>query len=248
MYFYIMIQLKEYNNNKFASAKDVYDFLEVKRRFSEWIKPSIKNASLKEGIDFVTYKLQSTGGRPIIDFLLTERSAIRIVLQSRMPKSIELENIIVKAFKEKQTGILLNADQVAALTDMVKAMTLISVQKESENKHYAFFNQPKKWWDYRANLLGYSTDSLKKEMIEINKRYKSQRQALVNLRPSELIRTGVIDLLIALGKGEEYALNVANFAQIIAEKNGYDKQIWNDTKPNPLGLNQENVTERKKLI
>jgi len=245
-----MIELKEYNNSKYASAKVIYDYLEVKKRFGEWISKSIANANLKEHSDFVTCKLQSTGGRPIMDYLLTKRASIRIVLQSRMAKSIDLETEILDAFEEKQTGILLNADQVSVLTDMVKAMTLVSEQKKAEKGHFEFknFSKSADWWKYRADLLGYSVASLKEALAKIGKKYNSQKKALMHIDKSEIIRTGVIDLLITLGRNEEYALNVAEFAKVIAEKNGYHLQIWDDTKPNPLGLNQNVVNERKKLI
>jgi len=242
-----MIQLKEINGKMYASAIAIHEYLEVKTWFSQWIPKAIKNAGLTKDIDFLSYKLESTGGRPIIDYLLTERSAIRIILQSRMPKSVELETLIVDAFKEKQTGILLNADQVAALTDMVKAMTLVSVQKKAENKHYIAMNKPDDWWKYRAELLGYSKESLIEALNQINVRYQNQKQALIHLDKAEIIRTGVVDLLIALGRNREYALNVAEFAKIIAEKNGYHLQIWDDTKPNPLGLRLPEIIERQKL-
>jgi phage anti-repressor protein len=242
-----MIELKNYDGKMYASALSIYEYLDVKKKFAHWIKTALKNSMIIEGIDFVPCKLQSSGGRPVIEYLLTEKSAIRIVLQSRMKKSIELENIIVTAFKEKQTGISLNVDQISALTDIVKAVTLVSNQKLCEGKHYYFYNQPETWWDYRAGILGYSKESLKEKLSELNIAYKSQKQALIHIQPSEIIRTSVIDLLISLGKGVEYALNVANFAKVIAEKNGYDRQIWDDTKPNPLGINKGTIEERKSL-
>jgi phage anti-repressor protein len=242
-----MIELKDFNGKRFASAISIYEFLEVKKKFAHWVKTALKNAKSKEGLDFVPYKLQSSGGRPVVEYLLTEKTAIRIVLQSRMEKSIQLEEIIVNAFKEKQTGFLLSADQVSALTDVVKAMTLVSIQKKAETKHYFALNKPKDWWQYRANLLGYSKESLIEALEKINKGYHSMKAALIKIDPAEIIRTGVIDLLIALGRDREYALNVAEFAKMIAEKNGYHLQIWDDTKPNPLGLNKAIINERKQL-
>ncbi len=85
-------------------------------------------------------------------------------------------------------------------------------------------------------------------MIQVNKKYRNQKQALIHLDPSEIIRTGVVDLLIALGRGKEYALNIAEFAKVIAEKNGYHLEIWNDLKSNPLKINESQIKERKKLI
>jgi len=240
------MELIKINNTKYASALAIYIELGIKKKFAQWVKYNIKRTLIDES-NFVTKLLQSTGGRPITDYLLDKESAIGFIMVSggKNAKKVRLE--IIKAFEEKQTGILLNADQVAALTDVVKAMTLVSVQKQAENKHYYYLNKPENWWKYRADLLGYSPESLKNALAQINKNYKNQRQALIHLDPSEIIRAGVIDLLIALGRDKEYALNVGEFAKMIACKNGYCFQIWDDTKPNPLGLNLPEIINRQKL-
>lgn len=244
---YSMIELKDYKGIMYASAKDLYSLLGIKKDFSTWIRKNIQRAILECEKDFLTLKGESTGGRPSIDYLLTKESALTLIALSsgQYAKDVRLE--LIKAFKEKQTGVLLNADQVAALTDVVKAMTLVSVQKNAEQKHYLALNKPSDWWQYRANLLGYSKESLISALEKINKQYHSQKTALMQLDKVEIIRTGVIDLLIALGRNKEYALNVAEFAKIIAEKNNYHLQIWDDTKPNPLGLKSSEILERQKI-
>lgn len=124
---------------------------------------------------------------------------------------------------------------------------LIAVLTYYESKHYIALNRPENWWKYRAELLGYSKESLIEALEKINKQYHSMKKALIHIDPAEIIRTGVIDLLIALGRNKEYALNVAEFAKIIAEKNNYHLQIWDDTKPNPLGLKLPEIIERQKI-
>jgi phage anti-repressor protein len=242
-----MIELKELNGKMYASAKELHKELGIKDNISTWFNRNVKRAILESDKDFIASKQQSTGGRPTFDYLLTKESALTLIALSSGQFAKEVRLSLIKAFEEKQTGITLNVDQVSALTDIVKAVTLVSNQKLCEGKHYYFFNQPEKWWDYRAGILGYSKESLKEKLKELNIAYKSQKQALIHIQPSEIIRTAVIDLLISLGKGIEYALNVANFAKVIAEKNGYDRQIWDDTKPNPLGLNKEVINKRKQI-
>lgn len=248
-----MIELIEKNGIKVCSARNLHELLEVSSQFSTWISRGIENAWLIENVDyFITKNVKNVdnqyyAGRNTNDYHLTKDAALSIIVMSRVKKAKAIRTEIVKAFEQKQTGLLLNADQVAALTDVVKAMTLVSIQKQVENKHFNLFNKPKEWWKYRADLLGYSPESLKTALQQINKAYKSQKQALIHIDPSEIIRTGVIDLLIALGRDKEYALNVAEFAKIIAQKTGFCYKIWDDTKPNPLGLNLPEIIERQKL-
>lgn len=242
-----MIELSDYKGKQYADAKKIYDLLGIVKPFSQWISTNIKRAMLSES-DFITSKSKSTGGRPFTNYLLNKESALSFIMLSGGKNAQSVRNEIIKAFQQKQTGILLDVDQVSALTDVVKAMTLVSVQKKHEDKHYEFLNRPKNWYNYRAELLGYSKNSLIEAMKLVNKKYKNQKQALIKLDPAEIIRTGVVDLLIALGRNREYALNVAEFAKVIAEKNGYHLEIWNDMKSNPLGINEKEISNRKKLI
>lgn len=244
-----MVELRENNGIKYASAKELHFRLGLnKSNFTQWIRRVLLNKPFIENIDFSYLAKKSTGGRPSIDYLLTEQTAISVIMISGGKKAHEIRNEVVEAFRQKKTGISLTVDQVTALTDIVKAMTLVSVQKNAENKHYNFLGRPKDWWKYRAELLGYSTESLKNALLSVGKKYKSQKQALIHIDPAEIIRTGVIDILIALGRDHEYSINIGEWAKAIAKSNGYHFQIWDDTKANPLGINKNVIEDRKKLI
>jgi len=242
-----MFELIEYNGGMYASARGLHSDLGIRKDFPTWAQYNIKRAMLDKS-DFITKKGESTGGRPSVDYLLTKESAIAFIMFSGGEKAKDVRAIVIRAFEEKQTGISLTLDEVKVLTDMVKAMTLVSIQKDSEKKHYEYLNKPKDWWDYRSKLLGYSTATLKDALRNVGRNYKSQKQALIHIDPAEIIRTGVIDLLIALGNERKYALNIGEWAKAIAISNGYHFQIWNDIKPNPLGINKGEINERKKLL
>ena len=243
-----MFEIIEYNNKKYASAKNLHVSLGLsKTNFTQWIRRVLLNKPFIEGVDFSYFTNKSTGGRPSVDYLLTQETAIAVIMISGGEKAHEIRMQVIEAFKEKQTGITLTVEQVTALTDMVKAMTLVSVQKKAESKHFNFLGRPKKWWVYRAELLGYSATSLKEALACIGKRYKSQKQALIHIDPAEIIRTGVVDLLIALGRDKEYALNIGEWAKAIAKSNGYHFMIWNDNSPNPLGIGLNEIIERQNL-
>jgi hypothetical protein len=73
-------------------------------------------------------------------------------------------------------------------------------------------------------------------MRQVNKKHHSIRKSLIQLDSNELIRTGVIDFMMCMGKTREYAINVGNLCKSIAEKTKLGNIIWDDTKENPLGL------------
>lgn len=243
-----MVELKEHDGKKYASARDLHTWLEIGKDFTNWFKQNAERLELKNGIDFTPFLAKSTGGRPSVDYLLIQDAAIDICASSGGKNANNVRKELRQAFKEKQTGIVINSEEYSAINDMVRAMTLVSNQRFAEKKHYYFLNKPKDWWEYRANLLGYSAESLKNALIQMNIKYKSQKQALIHVDPAEIIRSAIIDLLISLGRDQEYALNIGNFAKVIAHKNGYQMQIWDDTKPNPLGLNKHVHNERKSLL
>jgi hypothetical protein len=54
--------------------------------------------------------------------------------------------------------------------------------------------------------------------------------------------------MIALGKTEEYAVNVGDLCKLMSEKMELTDVIWDDTKPNPLGLKTREVKKARALF
>ena len=52
------------------------------------------------------------------------------------------------------------------------------------------------------------------------------RSALVQLDSNELIRTGVIDIMKALGKTDEYSRNVGDLCKSLSEKANFGNIIY----------------------
>lgn len=240
-----MIKLINYKGKEYSSSKELYDYLEIKEKFSTWIKLSIKNTEIKEGENFVVCKQQSTGGRPLTDYLLTKNASLKIVLQSRVNKSMKLADLLIEVWEKKQKGQSFEIKEIHALIDLSKSMTLVSIQKEVEKRHFAIYNDKYTWYAYRAELLGYSTKDVIEAMRKVNKKHKSIRKSLVKLDANELIRTGIIDFFIALGKTKEYSVNAGNLCKKFASEMHLGNQIWDDTKENPLQINQSEVDKKK---
>lgn len=233
------------NNRSLISARELYAELGVKRDYSTWIKQSIERADLEDGKDFTPFKGESTGGRPTIDYLLVRDAALTVIMMSGGQFASKLRKQVIELYNQHDTGLAFTAQQVEALIDLSRAMTLISIQKEVEQKHFAIYNDKYTWYEYRAALLGYGTKDVIDAMQKVNKKHTSIRKSLIQLDANELIRTGVIDFMIALGKNNEYAINVGNLCKSIASKMKLGNIIWDDTKPNPLKINQYQIEERK---
>lgn len=234
-------------NQNFISARELYSELGVKKDYSTWIKDSLKRAELEEWKDFTPFKGESTGGRPTIDYLLLRDSALTVIMMSGGKLASKLRKQVIELYNQHDTGLAFTAQQIEALMDLSKAMTLISIQKEVEKKHFDLYNDKYTWYQYRAALLGYSTDDVIQAMKNVNKKHKTIKASLIQLDATELIRTGVIDFMVAMGKTAEYANNVGNLCKSMAEKMELGNIIWDDTKDNPLQLNQSNVIVRHNI-
>ncbi len=115
-----------------------------------------------------------------------------------------------------------------ALFDICKVMGFFSVQEYFEKEHYDKIFQYKgtSWWDERAKIFGYTAKQLKSALKELGVKYQSQRQALMRLDKYELIRIGVTEMFIVMGKSHAYAKNVGNIAKDIAMQ--IKPEIYND--------------------
>ena len=232
-------------NRNLISAKELYSELGIKRDYSNWIKQSIERAELEVNEDFTTFKAESTGGRPTIDYLLVRDAALTVIMMSGGQFASRLRKNVIELYNQHDIGLAFTAQQIEALMDLSRAMTLVSIQKEVEKKHFAIYNDKYTWYQYRAALLGYGTNDVIEAMQKVNKKHHSIRASLVQLDANELIRTGVIDFMVAMGKTNEYATNVGNLCKLMASKMKLGNIIWDDTKENPLKINQSEISERQ---
>jgi phage anti-repressor protein len=237
------MELIKKDNQLLVSARDLHVELGIKRRFANWIVESIERAELKPNIDFITFMLQSTGGRPSVEYQLIRDAALTITMMSGGKFANSLRNKLIELYKQHDTGLAFNAQQIEALMDLSRAMTLVSIQKEVEKKHYAIYNDKYTWYQYRAALLGYNTNDVIEAMRKVNKKHHSIRSSLVQLDANELIRTGVIDFMLAMGKTNEYSINVGSLCKSMSVKMKLGNIIWDDTKENPLKINQAEISE-----
>ena len=242
------MKLIKKDNHHFVSARDLHENLGMKRQFTNWMSENIQRAMLEEGKDFNKIMLKSTGGRPSIDYQLTKDSSLAIIVISGGANARNMRDEVIKLYKMHDTGLAFSSDQICALIDISKAMTLVSIQKEVERKHFDIYNDKYTWYQYRANLLGYNTDDVISAMQLINKKHKSIRTSLIRLDANELVRVGVIDFFRTMGKTEEYSVNVGNLCKGIAGKMELGNIIWDDTIANPLKLNGHEVEARKQLF
>jgi len=179
------------------------------------------------------YALRNTKGKRE-DYYLSLELAKLITLSSNSQVKQELAKYFLNLENKPSRDEMLTKDQVLAVLELTKVMGLISCQKSVEKLHQNKYTEAQgkayQWWNYRANLLGYSVRELKDKMQKVGQTYKGKNllQMLMHLDKYEIIRMAVIDLFLALGKSETYAKNMGDLAKVFASE--MKVEIWDDRK------------------
>jgi phage anti-repressor protein len=160
------------------------------------------------------------------DYYLTLEFAKLITLSSKSKAKLKyakwLDNVDDLADEED----MLTKDQVMRVLELTKAMVMISCQQSAEKRHLKVYESrnggsSKDWWKYRAKILGYSAEKLRRRYMAATGREargKSQREMLLHIDPYELIRTAIIDLFMGMGKSNTYALKLGDLAKSFAKE------------------------------
>lgn len=211
-------------------ASALHQELEIKTPLSTWF-PRMIEYGFVENEDYSQHdkKVQlAQGGYKIKhDWAVRLDMAKHIAMLQRTEKGRIIRQQLIDLDKKVNTGALLSHTQLSALFDLCKILGYFTIQEYAGKKHYDFFNNPKEWWSYRADVFGFSKKDLKEMIESLGEKYRSQRQALMKIDKYELINISVVDSLMAMGRTEEYAKNVGKFAKKIALQ--IKPHIYDDT-------------------
>jgi anti-repressor protein len=65
-----LIKIQTNENGQAVSARELHEKLGIVKHFTQWWEQQTETLDLKEGKDFLPYRLESTGGRPGLDFAI----------------------------------------------------------------------------------------------------------------------------------------------------------------------------------
>lgn len=230
----------------YVMASDLRELLGIKTELSKWM-PRMIEYGFEENQDYsrADKYVESTNSikKAVFDWMVTLDMAKHIAMMQRTPKGKEIRAYLLNLDNKVNEGELLNHGQIMALMDICKVMGYFSVQDFFEKEHYnkIFKDQDQNWWERRANLFGYSAADLKNALMELGIKYKNQKQAVFQTDKYDLIRTGVIEMFIVMGKSVSFAKNVGNIARTMAEK--IKPEVYND-----LNASIDFKSEEEKLI
>jgi hypothetical protein len=177
-------------------------------------------------------------GSPVPDYYLSLELAKLASLRSTSKRKLKYAKQLYALDDRTESDGRLTPEQVTAMLELTKVMGLVSCQTASEQRHlktYEERNEGKanQWWNFRSRLLGYSTDKLQDRLRQIGKssRGRNQREMLMQVDKYEMIRTGVIDLFMSMGKPATYAKKLGDLAKVFARE--LNVEIFDDRTDTP---------------
>lgn len=244
----LMIQI--YHSKKgtpFVLASDLHQELEIGTPLSKWF-PRMIEYGFTQDVDYYQFDKKVAlvqGGFTIsYDWSVHIEMAKHIAMIQRSPKGKAMREYLLDLDRKRNDGELLTREQIIALIEITSVMGLFSMQTYLEKEHFDVFvlnNKPNLWWSHRAWLFGFTTKDLKEMVEALGKKYRNQRQALFHVDKYELVNMATVDLFIAMGKSQQYAVNIGHTAEELAKTMGI--QIYND-KDMPLNF----TTDRQKTM
>lgn len=97
-----LIKIENRNGKETVNTRELYEFLEVKKDFSDWIKYRIKKYGFQEGEDFTTIQGKSTGGRPSIEYHVTIDMAKELSMVENNDKGREARRYFIECEKKSK--------------------------------------------------------------------------------------------------------------------------------------------------
>jgi len=247
------------NENNFADAREIYNFIGVKSRFNDWFKNSIDFIGAKQGKDFYQKISKSSGGRPSIEYEISLDCAKELCLVQRTEKSKELRQWLISLSNKVENLELMTVKQAAFAVKVINCLKYIENQKEAKEIHknsfvskhiditspnyiYAEFEK------YRSRIIGWdkkSVDESIQKYLNEHSGYNRARVDKTNMQTKlsimdigEAVRVACLDILYSKNADENIALNFSNLC----------KNLANEMKIQPEKKNETNLFHEKQAL
>lgn len=133
-----IIPIESNNGQQAVNARHLYQWLEIKKDFSNWIKTQFNRCDLMENVDYQVFTLKGEnllGGRPSIEYALSLNAAKEISMMSQTEKGKQARRYFIECeriAKQKYTPALPTTYK-EALTQLL-AQVEHNEQLQLENK------------------------------------------------------------------------------------------------------------------
>lgn len=242
----------ELDANGMVSSKDIHGFLGIKKYYGDWIRYWLKNLDVKEGEDFYTILLESTGGRRSQDYLVNKDMAMSLVMVSGGQFANQLRKYLINLFDQRQNLELITPEEAVFANTILECLQFVNNQKRAYEMHmdtYIQNNLPytniyKQFNYYRNNIIGWNKDKIENAVKQyvLNECHPIKSKGLTErlniIDTPEAIRVATMDLLLSNQSDIESVNKFANLVKKMAQIKNVEPKRENET----------NLFEEKKAI
>lgn len=114
-----LIKITEKDGKKLVSARELHEFLENKRQFTDWIKQRIEQYDFIENVDFSISQICEKGGRPKNEYAITIDMAKELSMVENNEKGKEARKYFIQCEKKLKQQPQLPQDYLSALKALV---------------------------------------------------------------------------------------------------------------------------------
>lgn len=178
-----LIKITEQNGRKAVSARELHKFLEVKDKFTDWIKRMFEYG-FTENIDYQSlsdFSEKPNGGRPSINYALTLDTAKEISMLQRSEKGKQARRYFIECEKRLRTGAFALPSTFAEALKLAAAqaerLELQQAELQKQAPKVAYYEEVlQSESTYNANQiakeLGMSAITLNKKLQDLKIQYR----------------------------------------------------------------------------
>jgi phage anti-repressor protein len=257
----------EINSNNMVLGEEIHAKIESKLKdYSIWVKRKIEDADLKEGEDFSTILLESTGGRPKTQYEFTLDAAKEICLLEKNHKGKDIRRWLIKLSTQRENLELVTIKEAAFAMKVVNCLKYIENQKESYTIHKNTFAQenadtldPKfiyaEFSKYRAKIVGWDKEKADQAIqayllnhagynrAKLIKKDMSTKLSIMDI--GEAIRVAVLDILYSKHEDSKMAENFSILCKKLAKEMGVSAEKENQKN---LFRDKEKIDSVKQIM
>ena len=191
-----------------VNSRELWNNLEVKKPFSDWIKFQINSLSLEQNIDYLLVSQKSEakgrGGnrKEIFDYIITLDTAKHIAMASRTEKGKEVRKYFIEA--EKKLNQLQPQEQniLPVLVEMAKVNQMLVQSNQEIVANLTNMNQGLHEMLATMHNIKHDTSRIKEDMNAQKEQLKEIRVAQKSLTPLDisLFKTAIDEKVKELSK------------------------------------------------
>ncbi|MEC5395241.1 antA/AntB antirepressor family protein [Bergeyella sp. RCAD1439] len=163
-----LIKITDHNGNKAVSARELYQFLESKQQFSDWIQNRIRDYGFIEGQDFEVFHnsmKNPSGGRPTLEYAISLDMAKELSMVERTEKGKQARRYFIECekrlIKSCQTPLIPIKEHHANLLAELKKLINLNLYKDDIRELAGKYDIEVRQIRRVLNGKGYDSDILK---------------------------------------------------------------------------------------